>query len=72
MYLIKMSLPVIDKVTVLNLVSAFIIMVYVAFMFLKPDSTIPAGLIALANMAITYLFITSGISYGQKLTQKTQ
>lgn len=66
-----MALPVIDKVTVVNIVSALIILVYVAFMFLKPESIIPAGLVALANMAITYLFITSGILYGQKLS-KTQ
>lgn len=70
--MVNMSIPIIDKVTVLNVVAAFIVLAYVVFMIIYPSASPPAGLVQLANIAIGYLFTSGGITIGQKLAQKSQ
>ena len=67
-----MSVWSLDKATLVNIVSTVIVLAYVGFMLVYPDKTVPAGLVALANIAIGYIFTTAGITLALKYQKPAQ
>lgn len=60
-------IPEVDKVTVANVVAGVVTVVYVGFMVVHPEITVPAGLAYIANICIGYLFTAAGYSGAKKV-----